>query len=328
MAECIVCKANYAPGELCQRCGSDNSAWEEWIRKEEDIGAPKALLNFMAPYLGLPLMIAGWSLAFGLLGMLWPWGGVKPSVLILVIALTFVGCLLAVPNAYGNRFGLREQELLRSVKRGQKKGIDLQMQVLLVPVIVFSLAVFLTLFMVQSRMIWEVVDWLVLEDAAPLEAPLPNEMGFRERVERALPLACLNGYVTLAAFAYSSSLMLAHEYISKLNRRLPQPIFLREGLLVEIVQREAQRIVHGAPRVIGGRERLADTERGSRKWTWSGMERTDDGGIRLEAIVRTGSQDGKSQTGEQMEHFTYTTYEVEADPWSRITRVTRKEEPQ
>lgn len=335
MAECIVCKANYAPGELCQRCGSDNSAWEEWVRNEETTGASKALLNFLSPYLGLPLMIAGWSLAFGLLGMIWPWGGVRPSVLILVIALTFVGCVLAPIDVHAKRFDLREQELLRRVRRGWRNEFGLEMQILLVPAIILGLAMLLTLSTVQSRMSWEMLEWLVLEDTTAVEETpsagallFQEELGLKEKVKRVFPLMCLSGYVTLAAFAYSSSLMLAQEYISRLNKRLPQPIFLREDLLIEVVQREAERIVHRTPRVIGDEKTPAETERGPGNWIWNEMERTDDGGVRLKATVKVDSKMSKSPTGEQIEHPVYVTYVVEADPWSRIIRVVRVKESQ
>jgi len=381
MPECIVCKANYVPGEACPRCESDNSAWEEWKREERELGTPRALLYFLAPYLGLPLMIAGWALAFGLLGMLWPWGGVRPSVLVLVVALTFVGCILAALDVHGKRFALRERELLRQVKRGRKKGIGIGVQTLLAPAIALSLAVLLTLLMIRNKMVWETLEWLVLEpqpsaaiveetsvpegtpskDATAVEetavqqeetpnggtttveeTPAPEssqeepspqeqeELPTKEKVKRAFPLICLSGYVTLAAFAYSSSLMLAQEYARQLDEFLPLPIFLREDLLTNVVRREAERIVCRpiTPRVIGGEEAPDRTEQRPRSWTWDEMERTDDGGIRLKALVRMSNKVETSLTGERIESPVYVTYEVEANPWSRITRVARVKKPE
>nr|HID13154.1 hypothetical protein [Anaerolineae bacterium] len=57
------------------------------------------------------------------------------------------------------------------------------------------------------------------------------------------------------------------------------------------------------------------------------MERTDDGRIRLKATVRAGSRVEESLTGERTERPVYVTYEVEANPWSRITKVVRVKEP-
>ena len=379
MPECIVCKANYVPGEACPRCESDNSAWEEWKREERELGTPRALLYFLAPYLGLPLMIAGWALAFGLLGMLWPWGGVKPSMLVLAVALTFVGCIVAALDVHGKRFTLRERELLRKVQRGRKKGIGIGVQTLLAPAIALGLAMLLTLLMIRNRMVWETLEWLVLEpqpgattveetsmsEGAPSEdtpaieettaqpqeespnggttaieeTPAPEssqeepspqeqeELPTKEKVKRAFPLICLSGYVTLAAFAYSSSLMLAQEYARQLDEFLPLPIFLREDLLTEVVRHEAELIVCRpiTPRVIGGEETPDRTEQRPRSWTWDEMERTDDGGIRLKAIVRMSNKVETSLTGEQIESPVEITYQVEANPWSRITKVARVE---
>jgi len=361
MPECIVCKGYYETGQRCKRCGSDNSAWEEW--KREELGTPWGLLRFLEPHFYAPLLIAGCALIFGLLGMLWPWSGVRPSVLVLAVALTFVGCIVAALDVHGKRFTLREQELLRKVKRGRKKGIGIGVQTLLVPAIVLTLAILLTLSIIQIKAVWKLMEWLVLEpqpdvttieetsvpegtpseDATAVEeAPVPEEApdegappsekepGFREKVERAFPLICLSGYVTLAAFAYSSSLMLAQEYARRLNEQVPQPIFLREGLLTKVVQREAERIVCRpiTPRVIGGEETPDRTEQRPRSWTWDEMERTDDGGIRLKAIVRMSNKVETSLTGERIESPVEITYEVEADPWSRITKVARVKKPE
>ena len=335
MPECIVCKADYTPDEPCPRCGSDNSGWEEWKREEEALSPEQALLRFLMPHFCMPLLIAGWALAFGLMGMLWPWGGVRPPILVLAIALTFVGCVLAAQDVYTKRFELREQELLRRVKRGQKKGLGLEAQTLLVPGITLILAMSLTVSMVQSRTVWKLMEWLVLEDTTTTEGPLDEgvppsqeEPGLKEKVRRVFPLMCLSGYVTLAAFAYSSSLMLAREYARRLNERLPQPIFLREGLMTEIVRREAARVVcrPTAPRVIGGEETPTGIEQKPRSWTWDEMERMDNGGIRLKAIVQAGSKTVESLTGKQAKYPILITYEIEADPWSRITKVVRVKE--
>jgi hypothetical protein len=53
------------------------------------------------------------------------------------------------------------------------------------------------------------------------------------------------------------------------------------------------------------------------------MERTADGGIRLKAIARAESKTEERPIGEWTEHPVYATYVVEADPWSRITKVIR-----
>ncbi len=331
MPACIVCKGYYEAGQPCKRCGSDSSAWEEWKREEEALGPVRALLCFLEPYFGLPLLIAGWALTFGLLGMIWPWSGVKPYVVILVVVFTFVGCVLTVPFVYGMRFAIREQELLSRVRRGRGKGIGIETQILLVPAIVFGLSMLLTFSMTQSRTFWELMEWLVLEEApVPGEgAPPPlEELSLREELERVFPLMCLNSYVTLVAFAYSASLMLGQAYAWRLNERLPQPIFLREDLLAQVVRREAERIVcrSSAPRVTGDEETSNENKETSkeveqeRRWIWDEMERTDDGGIRFRAIVQVEAEENL------IGYPNHITYEVEANPWGRIIKVVRKGE--
>jgi hypothetical protein len=134
----------------------------------------------------------------------------------------------------------------------------------------------------------------------------------------------------MTSFTYSASLQQALLYAKKMNRALPQPIFLRDELLAEVVRREAARVVGRpvAPTVIGGEEGASQAERGSRHWTWDEMERTEEGGVRLKAIVRTGKKVEESLTGERTERPVYVTYEVRANPWSLITKVARAKEPE
>ena len=332
MPECIVCKANYTPGDPCPRCGADNSGWEEWKREEEALSPEQALLRFLTPHFCMPLLIAGWALAFGLLGMLWPWGGVRPPILVLAIALTFAGCVLAAQDVYTKRFELREQELLRRVKRGRQKGIGLEMQTLLVPGITLILAMSLTVSMVQSETVWKLMEWLVLEDTTTTEEvlnegapPSQEEPGIKEKVRRVFPLMCLSGYVTLAAFAYSSSLMLAREYARRLNERLPQPIFLREDSLIEVVQREARNAVHRAitPRVIGGEETPTGVEQEPRSWMWDEMERTNDGGVEMKVALQDIYQLPQPTQESDQRPRPLVRYIVRADPWGRIVEIKR-----
>jgi len=319
MPECVVCKGYYEAGQRCKRCGSDNSAWEQWKREMEVLGTPWAMVHFLAPHFWLPLLIAIWALVFGLLGMFWFWSGVKAYVLWLAIAFTFLGCIFAAQSAYANRFALREQELLARVQRGWKKSLGPGMQATLAPAVAVVLTVILSIVLVNNATLWGLMAWLVLEppstasimEVTPLEEGIPGEdLPLEEKVTRALPLMCLIGYVLVpVAFARASSYMLAQEYAGRLNERLPQPIFLRENLLAEVVQREATHAVGRSPG----------------NWTWDHMERSDSGGIRLKALEKTGTRTEESLTGDKVERPVYTTYVIEADPWSRITKVAPEE---
>jgi len=315
MPECIVCKENYVAGKPCKRCGSDNDAWEDWKHKEEKLGAPWAMLNFLAPHLWLPLLIAVWALVFGSLGVLWFWSGIKPYVLWLAIALTFLGCILAAQSTYANRFALREQKLLARVQRGWRN----KFRPGLTPGVALGLTLILSILLVESATLWGLMAWLVLEpsptasiaEVTPPDEAIPQELPpLDQRVTRALPLICLIGYILVpVAFARTSSYMLAQEYAGRLNERLPQPIFLRENLLAEVVQREAARTVGKSPG----------------NWAWDQMERTEGGGVQFKALEKTGTRTEESLTGEKVERPIYTTYTVEANPWSRILKVVPEE---
>lgn len=70
MPECIVCKGYYEIEQCCERCGSNNAAWDHWrathVEEQEGI---EGLLAFIAPHLYLPFFITILALAFGLMGI-------------------------------------------------------------------------------------------------------------------------------------------------------------------------------------------------------------------------------------------------------------------
>jgi len=113
-----------------------------------------------------------------------------------------------------------------------------------------------------------------------------------------------------------------------MNGTLPHPIFLRDELMAEVVRREAACVVGRpvAPMGIGGDEGVGQAEHGSRRWTWDEMERTEDGGIRLKAIEQAGNKVEEGLTGGVTECPVHVTYEIRADPWSRIIKVVRAKE--
>jgi hypothetical protein len=334
MPACIVCKANYTPGDPCPRCDSDNSAWDKWNREEEKHGKLQGLRDFLIRHFYAPILIACCALLFGLvlglLGMFWPGGRVKPYVLALTIVFTTAGCILIAQGAYASRFDLREEELLERVKRGWRKGTGPKMRALLAPVIAIVLTICLTVAIVKITMVWDLMEWLVFQPFGEGAPPSPEDMSLQGKVSHVFPLLCLICYVlTLIALAYSSSLKSMQEYTKRLSKEVPQPIFLQEDLLIKVVQHEAGRAVHRedpVPRVIGGAKAATGARPESRSWIWDEMERTNDGGIRLKAIVKAGSKTEESLIGERTEHSVYITYVVEADPWSRITKVVRMKE--
>jgi len=347
MPECIVCKGYYEKGQPCKRCGSDNSAWERWgATRDEEREGPDGLLAFYAPSFYLPFCITVLALAFGLMGMARFWEGITLAAQLLAVAVTVCSCPVAARAAYGARHNIREQSLLQRVKRGRRALLGgIRSRVIKVPVFSLLLVVLIAYSMTTSSMPGKLARWFFMDQAyldqvereeassdTTTEEEQPDEDeadDLRKTIKLVLPFILMGIYVaSMISITYSASLMSALSYAQKMNNALPQPIFLREDLLVEVVQREAGRVVYRTimPRVIGGEQTPDRTEQESRSWTWDEMERTDDGGIGLKAIVKAGSKTEESPIGERTERPVHITYVVEADPWSRITKVVRMKE--
>ena len=345
MPECIVCKGYYTSGTVCSRCGSDNKPWLAWRQSEPaEQGGLWGLLHFTEPHLLLPFFLTAIALALGLMGIAGLWEGVNLAVRLLTVAATVGGCLVIIQSAYTGRHRLREVYLLAKVKTAQsKKGtrayLGAQLKLILVWAIVLGLLFYLVQAFIRSDLLWKILAWLLLEPRGETPGlPLPDEI--LQRIGGALPLLFVAAYVGISlASVYTSSQMLVQQYVEHASKALPPPIFLQGELLIRVVQREAQQHLsrlQSPPRTQqppGKNSTLHATERGlgqkatqkSGEWTWDQMERTDDGGIRLKAIVKEGSKTEESLNGEPTEHPVYTTYVVEADPWSRITKVVREE---
>jgi len=345
--ECIVCKEHFSSGTVCPRCGIDNWPWlVQQARAPEEQEGIEGLLAFSAPYSYLPFFITGLALAFGLMGMGVFWKGIVLAARILAVAVTVCLCLIAAVAGYSARHEIREQELLNRVRRGLAALLgSVRFRAIVVPGFSLFLVLLITWAMIVSDLPWMLAKWFFLDpdyleqgtqlerqgavsDTTPEEEQPEEEedKGLRTRIRQVLPFTLMGMYVAfMISFTYSASLQLALLYAQKMNKVLPEPIFLREDLLTKVVQREAARIVGRpiTPIVVGGDEIPTRTEQGPRNWTWDEMERTADGGIRLKAIVRAGSKMDETLTGERTERPVYVTYVVEAGPWGRITKVVR-----
>jgi hypothetical protein len=305
-------------------------------------GGLQGLLRFIEPHL-LPLFLTAIALALGLMGIAGIWEGVNMAARLLAVMVAVGGCLVIIQSAYTGRHKLREVYLLAKVKTAQsKKGtrayLGAQLKLILVWAIVLGLLFYLVQAFLRSDLLWKILTWLLLEPKAEVPGlPLPDEI--LQRIGSALPLIFLAAYVGISlASVYTSSQMLVQQYAEHASKVLPPPIFLQEELLVRVVQKEAQRHLSRlqSPPTIrqppGKNSTLPATERSLEQeatqkggeWTWDQMERTDDGGIRLKVIVREGSKTEESLNGTK--HPVYPTYVVEADPWSRITKITRVQE--
>jgi len=257
MPECIVCKGYYEEGQRCGRCGSDNGPWVEWLEtQDEERGGVEGLLAFTAPHFYLPFLIVSLAVPFGLMGIGVLWRGTVPAAQLLAVVLTICGCLIAVVAGYSVRHQVREEELLRRVRKGGRAlWSDASFRAIVVPAFSMLLVMLIAVLLVKSDMLWDLVRWFLLDPVyvelvSQQEAavdPTPEGEGagdadsFRQRVRQVLPLVLMGGYVVLMiSFTYSSSLLLALAYAGKLNAKLPQPIFLQDEKLARIVRREAE----------------------------------------------------------------------------------------
>ena len=101
-------------------------------------------------------------------------------------------------------------------------------------------------------------------------------------------------------------------YADQMNQAVPLPIFLSPARLVKLVQSEAeQEWSNLGPGMV-----------------WEGMERTDEGGIKLTARDRHDRKVVEDLAGKKSDLPLHMKYEVLSDPWGRIRGITPKSELQ
>ncbi len=338
MAECIVCRGEYAPGSPCPRCHADNGPWEIWRRqRQEEQGGLQGLEAFMRPHLYLPLIITIHALGCSLIGLGGTWAGIRPDFQVLAVILTVCGCLLVTYANYEARHSVREQMLLAPLRRGWRAALRApRTRAILIPALTILLAFLLIAGVVSSHLLRELLCWLAFEPGHCKEDP----GGFRERVTEALPLilmVCSGGF--LVSFAYSSSLLLAVRYAREMNRELPLPLFLDDNRLAGVVRRAAEQVLDRTDgtvvHLIGARTlsglpvqppQWREERRYAGHWNWSDMERTPDGGIRMKAYIEENCRQVETASGLSQTQRIVAIYTVTADPWGRIRQIQRREE--
>jgi hypothetical protein len=277
MSECIVCKGYYEPGQSCKRCGSDNAPWVKWQEDEpvEQKGF-RGLRHFTEPHCHLPFFITIVALALGLMGIGGLWKKVNLFTCLLAAAVSVIFSLFALLGVYGRRHKLREDYLLERVKTAASKKkpkkvpevhLKVESKTAFVPVAIAALILLLICVLVQSTTVWKLSEILFIvgdtptpiptssPETTPTSMPTPTPTptaireateastrpGLRERVKRAVPLIFVGGYVGLfPSLVYSSSMLLAQAYTKRMNQNLPQPIFLQDEKLAQIVRKEAE----------------------------------------------------------------------------------------
>ena len=279
MPECIVCKGHYSSisDTVCRRCHSDNAAWIEWRESEPvEKGGVEGLLSFTYPHCHIPLLIALFSLGFGLLGIGGLWEGVTLGASLLAIVIGMGLDLLVLQGVYGRRHKLREHYLLERVEVSPKKEpgktprLKVQSKTISTPVVLTVMVLLLACTLVQFDKVWKLSEMVGVVRVTDTPAPRPTSTpvptstpkktpkhtatptptrkptpppppGFPEKVRRAWPLISVIGYVVLSpALVYSSSMLLALEYTHRMNQKLPLPLFLQDEKLARVVRREAE----------------------------------------------------------------------------------------
>jgi hypothetical protein len=371
MPECIVCKGYYEEGQRCGRCGSDNEPWVEWLEaQDEEQEGVEGLLAFTAPHFYLPFLIVSLAVPFGLMGMGVLWRGTVPAAQLLAVVLTICSCLIAVVAGYGARHEIREKGLLRRVRRGWRASLSgARARAIIVPAFSILLVLLILVGLIKSDMLWDLARWFLLDPAyleliqqqeatsdAPPEGEEPEGAGsLLQRIRQVLPLVLMGGYVVLMiSFTYSSSLLLALVYANKLNAALPQPIFLQDEKLAQIVRRDAEVKLGRDPRnaglmnvigyikiegqpgpeIIGLAPDLSDAVKDPKPpqaelwslietWLWDEMARTDDGGIEMKVARQEVYRPSELTEKPGPPSVSRVRYTVRADPWGRITEIRR-----
>ena len=277
-------------------------------------------MDFMAPRLYLPVVLTALVLPVGIAGMrslwltkhvVWPW-----AVLVLGV-LTFV-CLLILGATYEGRNRLRESELLNGVRRGPARLLGVQYRVMGIPIVVVTAILAWTTIILSlpvpgeveqnnlehlldtilSQDLFSAATWKTMIDIITLGGPLS---------------ITVLGYVSLMpALVYSSSLSLALSYAHRMNHRVPLPIFLNTVRLTRLVRSEAEQ----------------ECSNLGPQMTWEGMERTEDGGVKLTARYCHDRKVLEDLAGKKTDLPMHTKCDVVADPWGRIRSITPESELQ
>jgi hypothetical protein len=261
MPTCIVCKGEYSKTDArCSKCGVDNRNWETERARS---GVSKALLFFLES-------VWGW-LALSSLGLpavsivLYDYIQLVASVRI-GVPLAIILCFVIFLFTYALRFSAREYELLGPVRKGWQPTLAL-----------------MALLAFNTALVMGVAVAFVLE--AHLSEFPPT---YTQGLTRALMTIFFS--LTFVSVTLSAMLMSIRSFAKGLNELVPQPIFLRDDLLVDVVIKVAQK-------QLGGKTTLSLVE----------MSRTDGGGVK--ALVKDEVQEKQ--------------WELEADQWGRRLSIKR-----
>jgi len=359
MATCIVCNAYFdassSTGAWCSRCDTNNRQWLNWRQHNTvERGGWHGVLAFTQPHSLLPLGIAAASICLGCLFTFTLWLDIKPGFRAIAWFLTPVVCMLLLYGVYEARMHIRQSEMLRRVRCGWRRGISAQTLAIVLPIAAVGIVLILIYALVRIETLWEFTKWLAL-----VYAPEPGD-NLPDRVLAVLPFVSMVGYVLLAiGFTASSSLILAQNYINRLNCFLPHPVFLQDEKLTQIVRREAEvelgRLDPVSTNVnvttyvqVQGQIALhqlllppnvnmpiaagtplppqVDLRVRAGHWVWDELMRTDDGGVEMKVARQEMYQLPKPADESSQLALPQVRYIVRANLWGRITTIKRDSE--
>ena len=317
MPECIVCKTDYTPGKPCSRCGTDNRPWEEWQREHRGLNG---WITFLLPGWYLPVLLIALTFLVGITaawelwrarGVSWPWA--SPSLGILTLA-----CIIILVAVYESRYRIREQHLLSRIQQDPTGLLSARSQIMIVPLaVIVAILAWTAMILAWPAPTAPEMNCLNYLLTTILSHGLLNTAVLNAAIEVTtqggpLSVAALGYGSLMPALVYSSSLWLALAHANRMNRRVPLPIFLHTAHLAKVVRAEAeQECSNLGPGLI-----------------WEGMERTDDGGIKLMARYRHDRKVLEDLAGKKTDLPLHTKCEVLADPWGRIRSIKPKNELQ
>jgi len=196
----------------------------------------------------------------GILGIAGLWAGIVPGFQLLAAVATTAGCLIIPLSVYESRHDLRVQDLLdRSHSLRRRFALTVRWRSIIAPALAISLVLFLAFLLVTDDLVWSIVSMFALQSRPTQtgEGQATDAEGgeWQIRIQQAMPLIAMGLYVALMlSLSYSSALLLALRYAREMNRNLPLPIFMRDALLAQIVQQQAERAL---ARPGGFRRRIA-----------------------------------------------------------------------
>jgi hypothetical protein len=159
---------------------------------------------------------------------------------------------------------------------------------------------------------------IVTRRAQPTAAPAPSEGPFvvllramAGQFRKALPLYVGFLYFFLVVSAmYFLAVQALDPYFRKLDEKVPPPIFLQPGLLLQVVQKEACKY-NGAD---------------SDDITWQDLERTKDAGYKLTARHKYDAKRVDDPLGRRTQQPMFRKYEIEADWWGVLRKIQESKE--